>query len=125
MSANLVQVREWQVLHDRIDGLLHRFGRKDAFRDGDFWLVDENWGRYRQVLEIQNLNLLRPDIIKSLQALLADFPKWYITAQVDVRGKEDSWPAMGLAIYPNEIVDDLQRDFLPKEFRNITYSGGE
>lgn len=123
MSGNLEQEREWQVLHDRIDSLLQRFGRKDAFRDGDYWLVDENWGRYRQVLEIQNLRLLRPDLIKSLQALLADFPKWCITSQVDVRGKEASWPGMGLVIYSDQIVDELQRDFLPEEFRNITYEG--
>jgi hypothetical protein len=121
MSGNSEQEREWQILQDRIIGLLQRFGRKDAFGEGDYWLLDDNWGRFRQELEIQNLKLLQPHIVKSLQVLLADYPKWYITARVDVPGKEDSWPSMGLVIYPGEIVDDLQRDFLPEEFRNIMY----
>src|SRR5436305_1611737 len=99
MSANSEQEREWQILQDRIIKLLENFGRKDAFGDGDYWLLDENWGRYRQELEVQNLNLLQPHIIKSLQALLADLPKWYITARVDVPGKEESWPGMGLIIH--------------------------
>ena len=82
--------------------------RRDAFGKGDYWLLDENWGRYRQELEIQNLNLLQPHIVKSLQALLADLPNWYITARVDVPGKEKIWPGMGVIIYPDEIVDELQ-----------------
>jgi hypothetical protein len=125
MSTDPDQEREWQTLQDRIIDLLQRFGRKDAFGDGDYWLLDDNWGRHRQELEIQNLNLLQPHIIKSLQALLADLPNWYITAQVDVSGKEDIWPGMGVIIYPDEIVDELRREFLPEEFRNFSYESQE
>jgi hypothetical protein len=114
--------REWQILHDRITELLDRYGRKNAFGEGDYWLLDDHLGPRRQELEIQNLNLFRPHIVKLLQALLADFPDWHITAQVDVRGKEGIWPGMGIVIYPNEVVDELQRDFLPEEFRNIEYN---
>jgi hypothetical protein len=122
MSVESEQEREWQILQDRIIRLLQKFGRRDAFGQGDYWLLDENWGRHRQELEIQNLSLLQPHIVKSLQALLADLPNWYITARVDVPGKEKIWPGMGVIIYPDEIVDELQREFLPKEFRNVRYS---
>jgi hypothetical protein len=88
MSVESEQEREWQILQDRIIRLLQKFGRRDAFGKGDYWLLDENWGRHRQELEIQNLSLLQPHIAKSLQALLADLPNWYITARVDVPGKE-------------------------------------
>jgi hypothetical protein len=121
MKMNPAHEREWQILHDRITDLLDRYGRKNAFGEGDYWLLDDYLGPRRQELEIQNLNLFKPHIIKSLQALLADFPNWHITAQVDVPGKEDSWPGMGVVIYPDEIVDELLRDFLPQEFRNISY----
>ena len=62
-----IQDREWRVLHDRIAETLDRFGRRDAFGDGDYWLVDDNWGQCRQLIEIQNLNLLQPHIVKLLQ----------------------------------------------------------
>jgi hypothetical protein len=30
---------------------------------------------------------------------------------------------MGLIIHDDEIIDDLQREFLPPEFRNVSYEG--
>ncbi len=118
------RTREWKILHDRIAETLDGFGaRKDAVGKGDYWLVDEDLGLYLQKLEVQNLSLLQPHIIKSLQALLNGYPDWEIAFRVDVIGKENEWPAMGLLIHDNEIIDDLQREFLPEEFRDIIYSG--
>jgi hypothetical protein len=117
------QEAEWLILHDRITETLDRFGKKNPFRKGDYWLLDDNWGWERHQLEFENLNLLQPHIIKSLQALLAEYPNWDITVRVDVPGKENSWPGMGLILYHDEIIDELQREFLPEQFRNITYEG--
>lgn len=118
-----VQDREWQILHDRITETLDRFGRKDAFGNGDYWLVDDNWGWRRHQLEIQNLNLIRPHIIAALQENLFGYPEWYITAGI-YPGLQD-WPesGMGLIIYNDEIVDELQRRYLPLEFRDLRYEG--
>lgn len=118
---DLAQEAEWTQLHDLIVKTLDRIGKKNAFREGDYWLLDDNWGWRRHQLEVQNLELLRPHVIKALQALLVDFPNWDMTVRVDVPGKENVWPGMGVVIYPNEIVDELQRDFLPSEFKNIRY----
>jgi hypothetical protein len=122
-DAEVVQEENWQILHDRITETLRPFGRKNAFREGDYWLLDDNWGWDCHQLEIQDLNLLQPRIIKALQALLADFPNWYMTVRIDVPGTEDTWPGMGLIIYKDEIVDELQREFFPEEFRHFTYEG--
>lgn len=117
------QEAEWRLLHDRITETLDRFGKKDAFGRGDYWLVDENLGAYRQKLEVQNLDFLQPHIIKSLQALLHGYPDWEIMLRVDVVEKENDWPAMGLIIHDDGIIDDLRREYLPEEFRNIAYEG--
>lgn len=124
-NDDLAQEREWQILHDRITQSLDRFGKKGPIRDGDYWLVDDNWGWYCQQLEFQNLNLLQPHVIKSLQGLLVGYPKWEITVRIDVPGKEQEWPGMGLIIYDDEIIDELQRDYFPIEFRNFTYEGSK
>lgn len=121
-DKSAIQEQQWLVLHDRITEVLDRFGRKDAFGKGDYWLVDDNWGWYRQQVEIQNLDLLKPHIIRRLRALLADFPDWDITVRVDVPGTEERWPGMGLVIYHDEIVDELRREFLPAEFGEIRYA---
>ena len=54
---------------------LDRFGKKDPFGDGDYWLVDDNWGRRAQQVEIQNLNFLQPEIIKALQTMTLPISK--------------------------------------------------
>lgn len=119
-----VQDKDWQVLHDRITATLNRFGKKDAFGKGDYWLVDDNWGWELHQLEFQNLELLRPQVIKSLQALLADFPRWEISVRVDAIGKEKEWPNMGLMVSGDEIIDGLQRQHLPPEVRFV-YEGSK
>jgi hypothetical protein len=52
---------------------------------------------------------------------LNDFPEWEIIVVVDIPGKERVWPPMGLTIRKHEIVDRLQREFLPVEFRSLAY----
>jgi hypothetical protein len=120
-ADEMAQERDWQTLHDAITATLDRFGRKNAFGRGDYWLVDDNWGRLSQQLEFQNLELFKPHIIKALQDLLVDYPDWYITIRVAVPEKEGIWPGMGLIIYSDEVVDELRRGFLPAEFRDVVF----
>jgi len=124
-DKKLKQERDWQTLHDRIDATLQRFGKKDAFRDGDYWLLDEDWGRFQQEVEVQNLDLLEPVVVEELQSHLQGYPEWQITIRVDVLGKEESWPGMGLILMESSILDELQRDYLPGKFRDMNYKGAQ
>lgn len=116
IDVDVKQQRDWQLLHDAISGVVDLYGVKNPFGKGDYWLLDENWGRYSQQLEFQNLDLFQPVLLAALQNLLHSFPGWYITIRVDVVGKEDTWPGMGVIVYRDRIIDDLRRDFLPLGF---------
>lgn len=117
---------DWQILYDGIIRTFQVLGaRKDGFGKGDYLLVDDDYGHYRHILEVQNLNLLRPEAIAALQGLLKGYPDWEIAFRVAVVGKENDWPAMGLLIHDDEIIDDLHREFLPEELRNVTYPGSK
>lgn len=116
------QERAWGVLYDRIIEVLQQFGREDYCGRADYLLVDDNYGFDRHKMEVQNLNMFRPNVIRLLQQILGDFPNWEIVMAVDVPGTEGRWPRMGLTVRSNEIIDDLQRNVLPKEFENFRYS---
>jgi hypothetical protein len=58
--------------------------------------------------------------VDAVQALVKDFPGWQIDLIVTTRGHDD-WPNMGLSIRDDEIVDDLQRQYFPPEYRNLAY----
>ncbi len=114
------QEREWLELHTMISALMRLHGEENHLRKGDYWLVDENLGGWHHQLEIQNLRMLDPDIVRSLQGLLQACPDWDVTILVDVRGKEN-WPPMGLVVYDDKIEDGLKREYLPLEIRNYRY----
>jgi hypothetical protein len=86
-------------------------------------LLDENLGLWHHRIETSNLEIVRPAVVKSLQKLLIGYPNWEIVIAVGNPGKKKIWPAMGLVISEDEIVDGLQRQYFPKEFQSIEYEG--
>lgn len=117
------QEREWHALFERIGETLRGLAEQHAFGRDDYFILDDDWGQRRHEIEIQNLNLLEPSIVKALQALLSGYPEWEIAIGVDVVTKHKGWPAMGVIVRRDEIVDGLQREYLPQELQSTTYEG--
>ena len=116
------QENAWGLLFDRIEDVLRQFGTEDHFGDADYLVVDDNYGWRRHTIEVRRLPMLRPAIVSAIQLLLSEFPDWEIIISVSVPGRE-SWPPMGLTVRKHEIIDGLQRSYLPAEFQQIKYSG--
>lgn len=119
------QYEIFEQLQDRVEKLLERFGRPDYLpgqRHGDFQ-VHCDYSEYPQVVVfVDNLKLLLPAVVDAIQQLVKEYPGWHIDLRVTTRGHED-WPNMGISIRANEIVDDLHREYFPKEFQNLAYKG--
>lgn len=113
---------EWQLLYDRVSRVLAAHGIENSIGEEDYFLVDDNYGWYRSQVEIHNLKMLRPEIVRELRSALSDLPAWEITVSVDIPGKERTWPPMGLTIRKHEIIDGLQRRLFPIEYQNLQYA---
>jgi hypothetical protein len=113
------QVAQWESLFAKVHQILDPHGSEDPFAKGDFFVLDDNWGTKELRVEVSNLALLEPAVINSLRRILDEFSGWKIVVVVDVPHKE--WPPMGLIIRRSEVVDGLQRQFLPSEFGRIFY----
>ena len=116
------QENAWSDLYGRIIAVLQEFGTEDHFGEADYLVVDDNYGWQRHTIEVHRLLMLSPAIAHALQSLLGEFPKWEIVIAVDVPGQEN-WPRMGLTIRKHELIDGLQRSYLPVEFQQIKYPG--
>jgi hypothetical protein len=116
------QERAWGTLYDRIVDVMRRFGTEDYRGRADYLIVDDNYGHFRHKIEIQRLRMMRPDLVQMLQQLLHEFPKWEIVLAIDVPGTEGRWPPMGVTIRAHEVIDGLQREYLPKEFAAIKFA---
>ena len=118
------RVATFEALRNRVEGIFQQFGTPDSLtRDGDYTVQGDYLGSAEVVVFVGNLELLRPEIVDQLQQIVREFSGWQIVMTVAVRGHYDDWPNMGLYIRPNEVIDGLQRQFLPKEFRDIEYKG--
>jgi hypothetical protein len=117
------QVRTWEDLYDRVREILLRFGNEDGERTADCWIDEDNWGYRQHKIYVRNLKMLQPHVVKAIQRLLPEFPDWEIMVAVSVPGPGDAWPDMGITIRAHEIIDGLQRQYFPREFRDIAYEG--
>lgn len=115
--------QEWDELYARMKTILKKYG-EDDIDGGDYYLVDENFGRYAHQVEMHQLHMLRPEVIQSLQALLVDYPDWEIEVSVSVPEHDISIdPGEGLTLLDDGIVDALDRTLLPKEYQELRYEG--
>lgn len=116
------QVETWNGLYDRVTNLLARYGSEYHLGKGDYSVVEDNYGWRRVTVSAHHLKMLRPEIVVGLRGFLSELPDWEITVAVDVLGKENEWPIMGLTIRKHEIIDGLHRQFFPQAFQNLTYT---
>lgn len=114
--------KEWKELYERMKRVLEQYGRDDI-DGGDYLIVDENFERYTHLVEIHELHMLRPEIIKALQSLLVDYPDWEIEISVYTPDKKVSIDPGALTIRDTEIIDALDREELPTEYQAIKYEG--
>ena len=113
----------WEDLYKRVLDLLSRYGKESATGDGDFLVVDDNYSWRRQIVNIFTLKMLTANIIAELRSLLDKLPDWEIVYALDIPGKEKEWPPMGVTIRKKEIIDGLQRKYLPDSFRSFVIPG--
>jgi len=121
------QYEVFEDLRNRVDKVLERFGRPDFLPDqpaeGDY-SVHGDYSEYPQVVVfVHNLALLRQPVVSALQHLLKELPGWQIDLMIGLWDHLKDWPNMGISIRTNEIVDDLQRQYFPKEFQGLAYEG--
>jgi hypothetical protein len=108
--------REWPLIRDRIKEILLPYQEHDAGQKIDYHLVDDDAGLYRRRIETQRPELVEPAVIKSLQSLLLkQYPNWEIVIAFGSSG--------AVVIRDDEIIDGLERQSLPKDFKAIAYEG--
>lgn len=106
---------------------LRRFGRNW----NDYFIAKERSWAYRHLVFTDNALLLRIPAIKALQGLLLDFPDWEIIICVTNRESESEdvrlygfeWPDSQVIIRDDAVIDSLNRDNLPQEFRELVIEG--
>jgi hypothetical protein len=115
--------KEWKELYERMKAVLQQYG-KDSKRGGDYYLVGESFENYVHQVEMHQLHMLRPEIIKALQGVLVGYPDWEIEISLSIpKPKVSIDPGDGQTLRDDGIIDGLDRKLLPKEYRDLVYEG--
>jgi hypothetical protein len=115
------QVQTWEEMYEAVRNLLGRSGQEDHSGQGDYWILDDNYGFQSNKILIHNFNFLRPQLIVDLGKLLIGAPDWEIIVAIDIPGAEKTMPPMGIKVRANGIVDELRREYLPANLKNIKF----
>jgi hypothetical protein len=122
-SADAVRSREWRALYEALSTLLESRGRSSAFGDGDYWLLDDNYGNGEHLLYIFQEPFLTPDLIYEIRDALRGFGAWKVVVSMDVTDWDRNVvPPMGLVISATTIKDELRREFLTGNLKNVSFS---
>jgi hypothetical protein len=118
------QVKIFERLVDLIVRLMNKFGRHSTLLErGDYSVYDDYWGYPQVKVTVCTFDLLKPSVVKALQSIISKFPGWEIVVALYIRGGGENWPDMGLIIRGHEIIDGLQRQYFPAEYRDLAYEG--
>src|SRR5215831_7870565 len=75
---------EWEALYAELRAVLAFFGRENPYGDGDFWIVDDDWGGYQHKICVNQLSFLSRDVAKAVQQVIAKYVSpWEIVIALD------------------------------------------
>jgi len=69
--------REWEDLYDRLYRALAEFGKDHPSGEGDYWIVDDDYGGQHHKICVNNEGFWSPQIEKRVRDILVEgFPHW-------------------------------------------------
>jgi len=89
-AAPLTEHAEWEAIYGLLLAILQRHGVHDPFGDGDFFLVDDDYGCVQLKIECMSAAALTPALVAEIQQLLGAFERAWevIVALPSVDGRE-------------------------------------
>ena len=114
--------KQWKGVYQRTAHALQPFGKDDE-AGGDYFVIDLFPNEKVQMVELHRLHMLRPEVMTSLQQVLADFPDWTIEiCAICPEEKTIIDVESGLVLHHDKIFDALDRESLPPKYR-FAYEG--
>jgi hypothetical protein len=88
MAASAEQDTEWRLLYAKLSGLLESAGDPDPYGNGDYWLVDDDWGSKQHKICIFRIESVSSTLIEAIQKILQPFgPDWEVLIALEIQDK--------------------------------------
>jgi hypothetical protein len=89
MTIPDLQKAEWTALYADLRALLQAHGQEDASGEGDYWLVDDNYGTPQHKICVTNISILTRPLCRQCQRLLRQYSlPWELLFSLENRAHE-------------------------------------
>jgi hypothetical protein len=100
---------EWKRLYEDLRKSFNTLGIEDPYGEGDYWLVDDDYGDTTHKLCVHSKTFLTLALIRSIQQALAAFPHWRVMLQIEFPITGVAHASSGLIIYHHTIEEHWDR----------------
>jgi len=115
--SETVQGQEWQALYKELTALLERHGKQDAHGNGDFWIVDDNYGSAQHKVCVTRLRFLTRPIAANVQRLLRKYTLgWEVLFSLDDEKMRPTPDDLGISVRKTEIREFWSSERMRKAF---------
>jgi hypothetical protein len=116
MDADTEQDAERRLLYAKLSGLLESAGESDPFGDGDYWLVDDNWGSRQHKLCVFRIESITSTLIEEIQKILKPFGvEWEVLVALDLKDKKYTGGPEGMLIKANSVRELWDKRLLKEQ----------
>jgi hypothetical protein len=116
MNAETMQDTEWRLLYAKLSGLLESAGEPNPYGDGDYWLVDDNWGSMQHKLCVFRIGAITSALTDEIQKILKPFdPKWEVLVALDLKDKRYTGGPEGMVITARGVRELWDRRLLKEQ----------
>ena len=92
---------EWKILYDAVREVCSRHGKEDPFGNGDYWVIDDDWGGVTQKIAVYSASFLSPKLVIELASCIEKTGLYgaQIVVALDLEIPDEKLqPMMGLSI---------------------------
>lgn len=96
--------QQWTSLYETLRQTLAPLGTENAFGEGDYWLVDDDYGDTAQKVCVWRPSFLTTEVVKLTQKALSKYNQWRVMVQLEIEVDGTIDTSNGFVIYPDRIV---------------------
>src|SRR3954462_581293 len=111
------QEREWRALYAALSVLLEKHGKADAHGDGDFWIVDDNYGSAQHKVCVTRVSFLTRPLAAAVQRRLRVHSlAWEVLFSLDKPELRPTENDLGILVRKHDIQEHWSADRMQKAF---------
>jgi hypothetical protein len=106
MGYETRQVEEWESLYDALTNLLANYGKEDAFGNGDYFVVSDNYGTPQQKVCVGKVSFITRPLALDIQRLIRKYSlAWEVLLDFDPRDPRLNKEDFGITVRKADIEE--------------------